>query len=77
MRGSRASWPAFGRWPAGVAEAKEAARRALKLQPGNEQALMALCDTIRGTEEAEQTRHYVEQLQKQDQDRAAIIWLSA
>ena len=32
---------------------------------------MALCDVIRNTDEAEQTRHYIEQLQKQDQDRSS------
>jgi tetratricopeptide (TPR) repeat protein len=53
-----------------LAEAKEAARHALKLKPGDEKALATLCDVIRGPEEAEQTRHFVEQLQKQDQDRS-------
>jgi len=60
-------WAMAGR----PAEAKEAARLALKLQPGNEKALMALCDSIRDLSEAEQTRHYIEALQKQDQDRGS------
>ncbi len=51
--------------------ASSAARIALKLQPGNEKALLALCAAIRGPEEALHTRHYIEQLQKEDQDRAA------
>lgn len=54
-----------------AAEAKEAAQRALKLQPGDEKALLALCDVIHGPDEAAQTRHYIEQLQKQDHDRAS------
>ena len=53
------------------AEAKEAARRALKLKPGDERALVSLCDAIRGAEDAEQTRRYIEQLEKQDQDRGS------
>ena len=53
-----------------LAEAKEAARHALKLKPGDEKALAILCDVIRSAEEAEQTRRFVEQLQKQDQDRS-------
>ena len=53
-------------------EAKEAAQHALKLQPGDEKALMALCDSIRGADDAAQTRHYIEALQKQDhQDRGS------
>ena len=44
---------------------------ALKLLPGNEKALVALCDASRSAEDAGQTRHYIEQLQKQDQDRAS------
>ena len=60
-------WATAGR----TAEAKDAARLALKLQPGNEKALVALCDSIRGTEDAEQTRRYIQQLQKQDQDRGS------
>jgi tetratricopeptide (TPR) repeat protein len=59
--------PMMGR----MADAKETARRALHLLPGNEKALMALCDASRTSEDAEQARHYVEQLQKQDQDRAS------
>jgi tetratricopeptide (TPR) repeat protein len=62
-----ANWAAVGQ----PVKAREAARLALKLKPGDEKALMALCDTIPGPEEAEQTRHYVEQLQKLDQDRAS------
>jgi tetratricopeptide (TPR) repeat protein len=54
-----------------IADAKRSALRALQLLPGNERALLALCDTIRGAEDAEQTRHAIEQLQKQDQDRAS------
>jgi tetratricopeptide (TPR) repeat protein len=53
-----------------TAKAKDAARLALKTDPGNEKALLALCDAIRGPDDALQTRHYIEQLQKQDQDRA-------
>jgi len=45
--------------------------QAIKLQPGNEKALVALCNSIQNGEDAGQTRHYVEQLQKQDQDRAS------
>jgi predicted Zn-dependent protease len=58
-------------------DAKDAARHALKLDPGNEKALVALCDAIHGAntaelfDDAEQTRHYIEQLQKQDKDRAS------
>jgi tetratricopeptide (TPR) repeat protein len=58
--------PMVGRF----ADAEEAARQALKLLPGNEKALVALCDAVRSTEDAGQTRRYIEQLQKQDQDRA-------
>ena len=54
------------------AEAKDAARLALKIEPGNEKALLALYNSIRGPDDALQTRHYIEQLQKQDpQNRAA------
>jgi len=60
-------WAMAGR----AAEAKEAAQRALKLQPGDEKALLALCDVIHGPDEAAQTRRYIEQLQKQDHDRAS------
>ena len=48
MPRSRLNWPASGRMAGRAVEAKEAAQRALKLQPGNEKALMALCDAIRG-----------------------------
>lgn len=54
-----------------IADAKEAARRGLKLLPGNERALLALCDASQSAEDAGQTRQYIEQLQKQDQDRAS------
>lgn len=53
------------------ADAKEAAWQALKLLPGNEKALVTLCDVTRSTENAGQTRRYIEQLQKQDRDRAS------
>ncbi|MGD1086202.1 MAG: tetratricopeptide repeat protein [Verrucomicrobiota bacterium] len=52
-------------------EAKEFATRALKLQPGNERALMALCDMSRSPQETEQTRQYIEKLRQQDKDRAS------
>ena len=54
-----------------MADARAAARSALKLLPGNERALVALCEASRSAEDAGQTRHYIEQLQKQDQDRAS------
>ena len=54
-----------------AAEAREAAHHALKLQPGDEKALLALCDVIHSPDDAAQTRRYIEQLQKQDQDRAS------
>jgi len=62
-------WAEVGR----KVEARDTARLALKLQPGNEKALVALCDSITNgnTGDAEQTRHYIEQLQKQDQDRGS------
>ena len=52
------------------AEAKEAATRALKLQPGNPQALSVLCEIVQNPQELEQTRQYVQKLRQQDQDRS-------
>jgi tetratricopeptide (TPR) repeat protein len=52
-------------------DSKEAATRALKLQPGNERALLILCDIVRTTPEVEQTRQYIEKLRQQDKDRAS------
>jgi tetratricopeptide (TPR) repeat protein len=54
-----------------AAEAKEAARHALKLLPGDEKALLALCQVMHSPDDALQTRRFIEQLQKQDQDRAS------
>jgi cytochrome c-type biogenesis protein CcmH/NrfG len=52
-----------------LAEAKELAYRILKLQPYHERALVILCETARSTEEAEQTRQYIEKLRQQDKER--------
>jgi tetratricopeptide (TPR) repeat protein len=52
------------------AEAKEAATRVLKLQPGNQQALSILCEIVQNPQELEQTRQYIEKLRQQDQDRS-------
>jgi len=52
-------------------QAKDAAHIALKLNPGDEKALTALCLCARNPQEAEQVRHYIEQLQAHDQDRAS------
>ena len=52
-------------------QARDAAHIALKLQPGDEKALTALCVAARTPQDVEQVRHYIEQLQSHDQDRAS------
>ena len=67
-------WAAVGN----SGEAKEAAETALKLKPGNEKALVAGAMRFGyNTEDAEQTRHYIEELQKRTRTAAVIIWPSA
>jgi tetratricopeptide (TPR) repeat protein len=53
-------------------QARDAALHVLEKQPGNEQALLILADTLVGANDRdiEETRELIENLRKQDQDRA-------
>jgi putative PEP-CTERM system TPR-repeat lipoprotein len=52
-------------------QARDAARKILDNQPGNEQALLLLVDTALSPDEITETRKFVESLREKDQDRVA------
>ncbi len=52
------------------AKARESALYALKLQPGNEEALLLLCDMATNASTGAQLKQSVQTMQKQDQDRS-------
>jgi tetratricopeptide (TPR) repeat protein len=62
-----ALWISLG----GFAEAADAAKKALQVQPGNQDALVALCNSARNAQEVEETRQYSEKMRRQDKDKAS------